>query len=227
MKLTLPHTTLSAITTKDHEATLLAMKHCASLMHFANIVYFSDIAPPTAVTSHFENFTYIRCPKFARRQDLCIWFMTCIFKYQHIFADHIIGVQHDGYIVKPFAWLSEFLEYDYIGAPFPDKVVGNGGFCLYSKRLLNAIEALNLPAREHPCHPADTRMSYDYRQRLTEFGVRFAPYELAIKFATDTTPYTNSFGFHGRWNLPYMKGLPWVFVPEHHQCLMLSAVQSR
>ena len=61
----------------------------------------------------------------------------------HIHTSHVLLVQWDGYVVNQSAWTDEFLQYDYIGANWgfhrDAYRVGNGGFSLRSKRLIEAI----------------------------------------------------------------------------------------
>ncbi len=79
--------------------------------------------------------------------------------HKHIKTSHVLIVQWDGYICDVNKWNSNLLNYDYIGAPFiprfknfnysRDKegrfyVIGNGGFSLRSKRLLESASKFNL-----------------------------------------------------------------------------------
>lgn len=36
----------------------------------------------------------------------------------YIETPHVLVVQYDGFILNPDAWTDEFLEYDYVGAPW-------------------------------------------------------------------------------------------------------------
>ena len=56
----------------------------------------------------------------------------------------VLFIEWDGYVIEPRAWHPSFREYDYIGAKWADDPadgmrVGNSGFCLQSKRLLDAL----------------------------------------------------------------------------------------
>jgi hypothetical protein len=66
--------------------------------------------------------------------------------HRHISTSHALCVQWDGYVLDPLEWEPEFLEYDYIGPPWPHFAdgmnVGNGGFSLRSRRLLEACTTL-------------------------------------------------------------------------------------
>lgn len=111
-------------------------------------------------------------------------------------GSHVLVVQWDGYIVNPESWTSEFLKYDYIGAPWPDKTiaVGNGGFSLRSKKLLNALAD---PHIDH-YHPEDLMICEKYKSYLEEkHGIVFAPVDLAGRFACEMIPpAVKPFGVH-------------------------------
>ena len=62
--------------------------------------------------------------------------------HDHISTAHALCIQWDGYVLNAQAWDASFLDYDYIGSVWPQfgdgHRVGNGGFSLRSKRLLEA-----------------------------------------------------------------------------------------
>jgi hypothetical protein len=112
--------------------------------------------------------------------------------------------QWDGFVVDAGAWRDEFLQWDYLGAPWPEQPpalrVGNGGFSLRSQRLLRA----GLDPGLQPEHPEDVALCRTHRARLErEHGLRFAPEALARAFAYENAaPPGPTFGFHGPANLP-------------------------
>ena len=66
---------------------------------------------------------------------------------KHIDTSHVLIIHPDGYIQNPSAWNDEWLTYDYVGSSwwFKDgKNVGNGGFSLRSKKLLDILATLEL-----------------------------------------------------------------------------------
>jgi hypothetical protein len=122
---------------------------------------------------------------------------------QYIFHNHILIVQWDGFITHPDLWQDQFLQYDYIGAPWPRNeglLVGNGGFSLRSKKLQIALQDGYIDAK----HPEDQCICLEYRPYLeTHHGISFAPPELAEQFAFELKkPSFDCFGFHGVCNLP-------------------------
>lgn len=128
----------------------------------------------------------------------------------YVGADFVLLVQWDGFIVNPHLWDKEFLKYDYIGAPWPRQWpnriarVGNGGFSLRSKKLLNQ----NVPATFDYKEPEDNILCLHNRIYLQKNGIKFAPVEVAARFALENdveeNQPKNSFGFHGR-HLPWHK----------------------
>jgi hypothetical protein len=117
--------------------------------------------------------------------------------------------QHDGFPLNPDKWLDEFLEYDYVGAPWGQGLihrghllqnrVGNGGFSLRSPNLFKNCTNLILNGENE-----DFVICEIYRTYLENKGVKFAPIEVAVKFSYEVplddfknTIY-NSFGFHGK-----------------------------
>lgn len=117
--------------------------------------------------------------------------------------DFNLVIQTDGYPCNADAWTEEFFDYDYIGAvwPWENPSVGNGGFSLRSRRLLDALLALDCSLWQ--CHPEDATICRHERQRLeSEYHIRFAPPELADRFSiewnTSSSWLGRSFGFHGK-----------------------------
>jgi len=129
---------------------------------------------------------------------------------RHIQTEHVLLIQWDGYVVNTAAWADEFLEYDYIGAPWGFHTdayrVGNGGFSLRSRRLLEALQDPEIVDLD----PEDEAICRRYRPLLEQrYGIRFAPEAVAARFSFETTyPQGIPFGFHALYNM-------WMFIaPE-------------
>jgi hypothetical protein len=123
---------------------------------------------------------------------------------------HVLVIQWDGMPHSPAHWDDAFLQYDYIGAPWPGVptsfAVGNGGLSLRSRRLLAALAKLDIRVDSD----ADGDQSEDVlicqtnRARLEALGIRFAPIEVAQRFAFESGVATpNVFGFHSSYNFPW------------------------
>jgi hypothetical protein len=126
---------------------------------------------------------------------------------------YVLIVQWDGFVINPECWATNFLDYDFIGSPWPDMrsedAVGNGGFSLRSSLFLNHSKNLRvIPDNSSYINQAeDTILCQTYRKELINKGVKFAPQEVADSFAYETIYRERTFGFHGAHNLPN-------FVPE-------------
>lgn len=139
--------------------------------------------------------------------------------YKYVKTSHILIVQWDGFICNKKKWDENFLKYDYIGAPFiprasdhqysRDKndsfyIIGNGGFSLRSKRLLEAPSKYNLKDnKDFTNYHEDGFFSVYHRKFLESKGYIWAPFFLAEKFSIESPLSYKQikdlpFGFHGR-----------------------------
>jgi hypothetical protein len=122
----------------------------------------------------------------------------------YIETTHALLVQWDGFIIHPEMWHPDFLTYDYIGATWPasntrPEAVGNGGFSLRSKKLLNTLQTIKFKQY----HPEDEMIARTHRAKLEAEGIRFAPPEIGDQFAYEfKIPKRPTFGFHGFSNFP-------------------------
>ena len=118
----------------------------------------------------------------------------------------VLFIEWDGYVIEPRAWHPSFRKYDYIGAKWPHDAadgmrVGNSGFCLQSKKLLDALADPRFVPLEN--QPVDLLICRTYRPTLErEFGIRFAPKSVADLFSYENImPRQPTFGFHGLGNM--------------------------
>lgn len=128
--------------------------------------------------------------------------------YKHVKTSHMLIFQHDGYVNNWKAWNDDWLQYDYIGAPWhydDGMAVGNGGFSLRSQRLM---EILALDPKIQFTHPEDHHICRTYRPYLeATYGIKFAPAEVAEQFSFEgyLQPHKqlgNQFGVHGKRGVP-------------------------
>lgn len=142
---------------------------------------------------------------------------------EHVSTPYLLIVQWDGFVLDAGQWDSEFLKWDYIGAPWPTRAgpeVGNGGFCLRSRRLLDALAD---PVFDEPeVELEDQFICREHRALLEQrHGVRFAPVPLARRFSYDSyLPARSTFGVHGLYNL-------WRHLPETEFETMVRALHPR
>jgi hypothetical protein len=125
----------------------------------------------------------------------------------HVETPYCLLVQWDGHVVDANRWQDAFLDYDYIGATWPQfddgHDVGNGGFSLRSRRLMDLCRR---PA--FSCHhPEDIAIGRTNRTWLETQGMRFASRGLADTFAAERVgDPLGCFGYHGAFNMPRVLG---------------------
>lgn len=115
---------------------------------------------------------------------------------------HVLNVEWDSGINDLSMWTDEFLDYDFIGAPWPwheeNQRVGNGGFSLISTELL-----MRLTDGDYPyLFPWDDTLCRTYRPLLEREGFKWAPEEVANRFSLEWGPLRRSFGYHDVRNWP-------------------------
>jgi hypothetical protein len=135
-------------------------------------------------------------------EDYSQW--VCTQLYKEVPTSHLLIVQWDGYVRNWRAWTDAWLRYDYIGAPWAHKDgmnVGNGGFSLRSRRLMELVAT---DSAITAYHPEDIRICRHYRPHLeAAHDIRFAPEDVARLFSIEgygqaNRTHTTEFGFHGR-----------------------------
>jgi len=121
----------------------------------------------------------------------------------HVRTEHCLVIQWDGFVINPRQWDERFLKCDYMGALWPQfsdgHEVGNGGFSLRSRKLLEACRSPGF-TRSHPEDVAIGRVNRAFLER--EHGIVFADIDAAAQFAFErSAPPGPTFGFHGVFNM--------------------------
>lgn len=193
--LDLSNVTLLCVDSRAPTMATWAVKRCLQHARFAKTVLMTDV---DAVAVQEPGIEYVQCPPMATTRDYSEVMLRGI--APHVEGTHVLIAQWDGFILHPECWDPAFLAYDYIGAvwpQFPKTPVGNGGFSLRSRRLLEAMQSPGMVIT----HPEDRCICVTNRSALEQqFGIRFAPPEVAEQFAVERTPWHEAFGFHGLFN---------------------------
>lgn len=191
----LPNVTLCAVDCITPGLAGAALDRCMQQAHFARALLLSDQAAPTRA----EWIQIGRLGSISAYNDFMLRRLI-----EHVHTPYVLVVQWDGFVTDGSAWRSEFLQYDYIGARWPwhptGTDVGNGGFSLRSRRLLEALATPELPQLDVP---EDDLIARHYRPALERVhGIQFAPADVADRFAYERgEPQRPTFGFHGLFNL--------------------------
>lgn len=188
--------TLVAVTSVAIQATVDALLVSLRAADFGQVLLLSDEPPPES----YPTITWRRIPSLVSRADYSRFMLREL--ADHVQTSHALCVQWDGFVLNGEAWDPHFLDFDYIGAVWPyftdGKNVGNGGFSLRSRRLLEACRSLPFDGTQ----AEDIIISRLCRNQLEGLSLKFAPEEVARRFAYERTPITgNELGFHGAFNL--------------------------
>jgi hypothetical protein len=146
----------------------------------------------------------------------------CIYNLgNHVETSHVLLIHADGYVIRPWLWDNTWTQYDYIGAPWRDdptayldpwgknQRVGNGGFSLRSKKLLDVPKNVVIPWEVNDgnfyrhmnagLYNEDGNICVHNRHIFEAHGCKFAPVKVASKFSREQTlpdSEEETFGFH-------------------------------
>lgn len=177
---------------------LKTLEYSQRNFNFNRVILFSNENPVN------NNFEFIKIQKFENLIDYSN-FVLKISNY--LDSDYILIVQDDGFIINHNNWIDNFLDYDYIGAPWPASKkwlnrwekygtevsslinqnikynrVGNGGFSLRSKKFIEYSSSFD------DCNGLSEDIFltlYNY-QLANEFGIKFPSIDTALKFSYET-----------------------------------------
>jgi Protein of unknown function (DUF5672) len=211
---------ITCIDTLHYKPTIDALKTTLKTLgdKITRVYWFSDVDFPEDVG---VPVTWVVIPKITHYHN----------DYSHVTLklcpevckeEHNLIIHADGFAVNADAWTDEFLEQDYIGARWGDGFVGNGGFCLRSRKLYDAF--IDMDIKNRPEHYQDYMFSDFYfvvddkgeklipedniickihkNTLINNYGIKFAKAQLADRFSIEHN-YSSawlgkSLGFHGK-----------------------------
>ena len=181
--------------TDHHVLARQALRHTLSQLDAGQVIVFSD--RPEA----WPGFDVAATPQLQRIEDYNLLITQRL--PELLQRDRVLVIQYDGFVLHPEEFAPLFLHYDYLGAPWPqfdDCGVGNGGFSLRSRRLVDAVARLDYA---DPAEAEDLFICRRSRPLLAAAGLRFAAKAVAAHFSVEypAVPWP-TFGFHGIFHLP-------------------------
>lgn len=201
-KIDLSNLALIVVGSTRIEETKKAIYYCQSQCSFGITLYLTEIKNHDISNS----IQYIAIDsilsKFLYQIFIIKDFPRIVLPYLNSNITHALMINWDGFVVNPQSWNKDFLNYDYIGAPWPwiKNMCGNGGFCLKSKKflecqyiMLDRNQNINV---EHI--PEDIFLSINYRENFENMKCLYSDASVGYKFSTEYGGYNshNSFGFH-------------------------------
>lgn len=209
------NTTICCIDTKNKIEALLALDKSILDINFTYYKFFTDDLENIKI-SKFKNLSkvdleIIKIPTINNKNEYSKFCLVDLNNY--IDTDFCLTIQHDGYIINTDSWRDNFLSFDYIGAPWPPEWnyknrIGNGGFCLKSKKFLNMCYQtflnfdfkLNTVMNKYDISVNEDFLSCNiYYEKFLECGIKYADVETASYFSIEhPIPEIKEkpFGFH-------------------------------
>lgn len=209
--LNLDNVTLVSMSSVNMNGTINALRKSMNDINYKSV---------KLITNHNINLTDIEVCKIDEIHNINQYSYNMIYKLSdYVDTDFALIIQADGFVINPSAWMDEFLKYDYIGAPFPSPIdsfsyrdinnkifrVGNGGFSLRSKKLIDLPNKISLEWKPfHGFYNEDGFICAMNRHIYEENGCFFAPVDIAKYFSHESDIPENldvsPFGFHGKWS---------------------------
>ena len=211
-KLELPNVTLLAATSIEVDMTQLALKISLRNIEFGAVKLLSSLPP----SKKYSDIEYVSIPAMNNIADYNRMMIEDLHKY--FTTSHCLVVQPDSFVVDSELWNDEFLQFDYIGAPWSNKIrinselvlnleencVGNGGFSLRSRKLVETTAKINFNSLKFPFKNEDIIICHYLYKQMLDNGIRFAPPKLAAQFSMENVEnlygqdVNSVFGFHGK-----------------------------
>ncbi|HEY3755084.1 MAG TPA: DUF5672 family protein [Opitutaceae bacterium] len=196
--LSLPTVTLLCIDCLNPQAALVAVRRSLAQCRFARAVLLTHEKPD----GMGDDIEVKLISRLTSREAYSRFMLNEL--GSHFSTEHVLVCQWDGYVVNASAWRDEFLQHDYIGAKWWHRDgfnVGNGGFSLRSRKLVQAVAALGLTQCELNEDDVICRAGRPTLEK--QFGIRFAEEAVADQFAFERGYVPGEvlpFGFHGMFN---------------------------
>jgi len=211
-KVDVSRVTLVSVTGLDPTNAVQALQQSMVGMNFHQVLLIAHTCPPNlpaGISFKQCSPTELQSQDKSNTNDYSKFILYNLAEY--IDSDYALLVHKNAVILRPEKWEQNFLDYDYIGAPWPKNLhytadgtnvrVGNGGFSLRSKKMLQALHDLNLPFTDNGTgyFHEDGVLCVYYRKQLENHGLRFASVDIASRFSREKDcddSVAQPFGFH-------------------------------
>lgn len=225
-RIKLPNVTLAVMTSVKLYEAIKALQYSMQGIEFGEVVLITHRKPWNLP----KGITYKQTSKISNIDQFN--YKTVYELTDYIDTDYVLLIHADGFVVYPSQWRPEFLDYDYIGSPWPLPTAehstyydADGNLCrvgnsvsIRSKKLLDFPREAKLewrPAADG-FYNEDIFLCCMNKHLLEAAGMKIAPIEVARYFGHEhTLPETEGidpFVFHKWWgqnaNYPRFEN-PW------------------
>ena len=200
-KTKIPDVTLLAVSSIKIDETILALQKSYKEIDFGTVKLITHECPDNLP----KKISFEECSEL---NDI-IKYNRFVFEelYQYVDTSHCLVIQYDSWVLNPELWDNDWLQWDYCGAPWEYRTnsyltdsgervrVGNGGYSLRSKKLLYAPKKLGLKLEQRQGYwNEDGNLTVYHRDKLLNYGIKYAPVEVAARFSYETPIPENNFG---------------------------------
>lgn len=159
----------------------------------------------TDIDIKIDGVEVIQIPTISSKSEYSYFCVKELYKYFD--TDFILLVQNDGWVINGESWDNDFLNFDFIGAPWlyqDGRNVGNGGVSIRSMKLQ---KILGMDDFIKVIDPEDEIIGRLYRRYLEgKHGIKFPEESLADKFSFELRqPVCQTFAFHSYFHAPFRK----------------------
>jgi Protein of unknown function (DUF5672) len=217
-KLELKDVTLVLVSGVNIRKSFYALWRSSIAIDFGSILFITD----KTLNSRIRRIKVASTDGFAL-DSLDAYSKYCVYHLGgKIDSKYALIVQADGYVLHPKSWTPQFFRYDYIGAPWKvsntayidpfgnHQRIGNGGFSLRSKKLLDTPNSYNIVWEVNQgdfykhmgvgSQAEDGIICVHNRHVYEAAGNVFAPLDVALAFGFENkvAEYVGkpTFGFH-------------------------------
>lgn len=197
MKLKLKNVTLLVLHISGKPFPIEGLEKCAKYAEFGDILILTD---DTSFKHEFINVRKI--PSIRTMEEYSMFFIRQL--WNCFDTDFCLTTHDDGFIINPESWTDEFLNYDYIGAPwkfhggrFRDSMnrpgIGNGGFSLRSKEICKYVSKNYFIINDN-----EDKYYSNVIECHKPASIKYPSVDLALQFSQETLFDQNirPFGFH-------------------------------
>lgn len=192
--LNLSNITLIALTSVRLPQTISALEYSCKNIKFGDVKILSDIKPNNLPS-------FIKHELTEKSSNIDEWNYNIIYNLpKHVETEFCILIHDNGFVVNANSWRDEFLNYDYIGAPWPipndnfsyrdingELIRQGNSVSLRSKKLLDIPINLNLEWKPfHGYTNEDGFICVNYRHKYVEQGCKFADIDVAKYFSHES-----------------------------------------
>lgn len=198
MKLSLPSVTLICTDCVNAGRAAKVLEFCKSKIDFGDVKLLTHIP-----------ISYGHKVKIPPLNSLIAYSIFMLTKfYQYINTEHCLLVQHDGWVLNPSSWNSDWLKNDYTAPLFIQyNKCGSGGFSLRTKRMMEEIAKVEMPEwdwTDKQAHEIQANLSY-YEDGICSLTERNGKYKIA------TLEQAADFAQGGNRDPQYFREFPFGF----------------